>query len=100
MTASPGQLLLEVRHLTTWFPIRRGILSRVVRHVHAVDDVSFTLAGGECLGLVGESGCGKTTLGRTLMGLEPRKAARFCSPANRWPAVISECRRNSAGVCR
>jgi oligopeptide transport system ATP-binding protein len=63
------QPLLEVRGLQTWFPVRRGLLQRVVEHVKAVDGVDFTLAKGETLGLVGESGCGKTTVGRTILRL-------------------------------
>ena len=62
-------ILLEVKNLKTWFPIRRGILQRTVGHVKAVDDVSFFVRRGETLGLVGESGCGKTTVGRTLLRL-------------------------------
>jgi ABC-type oligopeptide transport system ATPase subunit len=61
--------LLEVRGLQTWFPIRRGLLQRVVGHVKAVDGVDFTLGRGETLGLVGESGCGKTTVGRAILRL-------------------------------
>jgi oligopeptide/dipeptide ABC transporter ATP-binding protein len=62
--------LLQVEHLKLHFPIKRGILiDRVVGAVHAVDDISFTLDEGETLGLVGESGCGKTTLSRTVMRL-------------------------------
>ncbi len=64
-------ILLEVKNLKTWFPIRRGILQRTVGHVKAVDDVSFFVRRGETLGLVGESGCGKTTVGRTLLRLIP-----------------------------
>ncbi len=63
------QHLLEVRDLKTWFPIRRGVLQRVTGHVKAVDGVNFYLDKGETLGLVGESGCGKTTVGRTLLRL-------------------------------
>src|SRR5213592_3385380 len=61
--------LLEVQNLKVHFPVRHGIFSRVRAHVKAVDDVSFTLASGETLGLVGESGCGKTTLGRAIVRL-------------------------------
>jgi oligopeptide transport system ATP-binding protein len=61
--------LLEVSHLKKYFPIKRGILSKTVGHVKAVDDVSFTIRKGETLGLVGESGCGKTTAGRAILRL-------------------------------
>ena len=68
---SDQPILLEVKNLKTWFPIRRGILQRTVGHVKAVDDVSFFVRRGETLGLVGESGCGKTTVGRTILRLIP-----------------------------
>jgi oligopeptide transport system ATP-binding protein len=61
--------LLEVRDLVKHFPIRKGVLSRVVGAVRAVDGVSFSVARGEVLGLVGESGCGKTTTGRCILRL-------------------------------
>lgn len=61
--------LVEIRNLKTWYPIRTGILQRVVDWVKAVDDVSFQIHPGETVGLVGESGCGKTTLGRTILRL-------------------------------
>ena len=59
--------LLEVVNLRKWFPIKRGFFSRTVGHVKAVDGVSFYVNPGETLGLVGESGCGKTTTGRVIM---------------------------------
>jgi oligopeptide/dipeptide ABC transporter ATP-binding protein len=62
--------LLEIKDLKTWFPIKRGIFARTVGYIRAVDGVSFYVNKGETLGLVGESGCGKTTLGRTLLRLE------------------------------
>jgi peptide/nickel transport system ATP-binding protein/oligopeptide transport system ATP-binding protein len=63
--------LLQVKNLVKYFPIKGGIMQRVVAQVKAVDDVSFTVKKGETLGLVGESGCGKTTVGRTLLRLTP-----------------------------
>ncbi len=62
-------VLLEVKHLQKWFPLRAGIFSRIVGHIKAVDDVSFTIRRGEVLGLVGESGSGKTTVGRSILRL-------------------------------
>src|SRR5207248_1221235 len=62
--------LLEVEHVALHFPVKQGlVIDRVVANVRAVDDVSFTLQEGETLGLVGESGCGKTTLARCLLRL-------------------------------
>jgi peptide/nickel transport system ATP-binding protein len=68
-TAQDAQLLLQVRDFRVWFPIRRGLLRRTVGHVKAVDGVSFELAPGRTLALVGESGCGKTTIGKALLQL-------------------------------
>jgi len=61
--------LLEVRELRKYFPVRRGLFSRTSGHVHAVDGVSFSIGKGETLGLVGESGCGKSTAGKAILKL-------------------------------
>src|SRR6476619_2946639 len=61
--------LLEVKGLKKYFPIKKGVFSKTVGYVKAVDDVSFTIRKGETLGLVGESGCGKTTAGRSILRL-------------------------------
>ncbi len=69
--ADAEAVLLRVRDLKTHFPVRRGLFGRTIGHVRAVDGVSFDLKRGRTLGLVGESGCGKTTTGRTLLRLIP-----------------------------
>lgn len=63
------EAILEVRHLRKCFPIEKNLLGKVQKELVAVDDVSFTLKAGETLGIVGESGCGKTTMGRTILKL-------------------------------
>src|SRR5256886_17317656 len=70
--ASPSGPLLQAEHVIKYFPIKRGILiQREVAQVHAVDDVSLEVQRGETLGLVGESGCAKSTLGRSFVRLFP-----------------------------
>ncbi len=63
------ETLLRVKNLSVWFPVKKNLLGRSLSFTKAVDDVSFEVTKGETLGLVGESGCGKTTLGRTLLRL-------------------------------
>ncbi|PDW01681.1 ABC transporter ATP-binding protein [Candidatus Viridilinea mediisalina] len=70
VTSTDNDVLLEVNNLKTHFPIKGGLLRRTVATVKAVDGVSFAVKRGETLGLVGESGCGKTTTGRTVLRLE------------------------------
>ena len=75
------QPLLEVKHLTTRFPVRGGVLRRTVANVHAVEDVSFSINVGETFSLVGESGCGKSTCGRSILRLV--EAQSGADPARR-----------------
>jgi peptide/nickel transport system ATP-binding protein len=74
---SAGEALLRVEGLRTWFPIRKGLFRRTVGHVRAVDGVDLEIRRGETLALVGESGCGKTTVGRSLLRLVEPTAGRI-----------------------
>ena len=69
--------LLEVRHLRKAFPLKKSLTGKVLSELVAVDDVSFTLKKGETLGIVGESGCGKTTMGRTILKLHPSNGGQI-----------------------
>ena len=69
------QYILQVNHLKKYFPIKSGMISHTVGHVKAVDGVTFNLKRGTTMGLVGESGCGKTTTGRTILRLYDDKTA-------------------------
>ena len=69
--------LLEVRHLRKAFPIKKTLTGKVKQELVAVDDVSFVLKRGETLGIVGESGCGKTTMGRTILKLHPSNGGQI-----------------------
>ena len=69
--------LLEVRHLRKAFPIKKSITGKVLQELVAVDDVSFKLHAGETIGIVGESGCGKTTMGRTILKLHPSNGGQI-----------------------
>lgn len=71
------EALLEVRHLRKCFPIKKSMTGKVLQELIAVDDVSFKLKPGETLGIVGESGCGKTTMGRTILKLHPSNGGQI-----------------------
>ena len=78
-------VILEVRKLKKYFPIHKGLLRRVVGHVKAVDGVDLFVRSGETLGVVGESGCGKTTLGRCIIRLlEPTGGRGPVPQPSRW----------------
>ena len=93
-------VLLDVKGLKKYFPIRGGVLRRPVGMVKAVDDVSFFVRQGETLGLVGESGCGKTTVGRTILRLLPPTAGeiRFSDPHLGWVNLEKMSRKQMAPV--
>ncbi|MBK7976890.1 MAG: ATP-binding cassette domain-containing protein [Deltaproteobacteria bacterium] len=74
--ATQASPLLQVEGLSTWFPIKKGVFRKTVGHVRAVDGVDLTIEAGKTLALVGESGCGKTTVGRSILRLIPARAGR------------------------
>lgn len=69
--------LLDIQDVQVWFPVRRGVFSRVRQHIKAVQGVSLSIRPGEIVGLVGESGCGKSTLARAIMMLQPPASGRI-----------------------
>lgn len=85
---------LIVNNLKTYFPVKKGIFGKVIDHVKAVDDVSFEVYPGETVGLVGESGCGKTTLGRTILRLVEPTAGDIIFDGVRINDLSKEAMRN------
>jgi len=90
MTAINDEIILDVKNLRKYFPIKRGLLRKTVGQVKAVDDVSFTVRKGHTFGLVGESGCGKTTTGRCILRLiEPTQGNVFFTPPDGTPVDVN-----------
>ena len=98
METSQQQDFIQVNHLRKYFPVRGGVFQRVLAWVQAVDDVSFTVREGETLGMVGESGCGKTSIGRTILRLtEPTGGEVLLGGVNVFALkgkALKEMRRN------
>ena len=90
--------LLEVRHLRKAFPLKKSLTGKVLSELVAVDDISFTLKKGETLGIVGESGCGKTTMGRTILKLHPSNGGQIIFDGkditNYKPSQMRQIRRD------
>ena len=101
MTENTNQMLLRVNNLVKYFPIRRGMLKTTVGHVRAVDGVSFHIRERETLGLVGESGCGKTTTGRCIMrAIEPTSGEVLYTRADGQTVNIPEMKKDDLKALR
>ena len=87
--------MIECRGLKVWYPIRSGVFNRVRGHIRAVDDITLTIHDGETVGLVGESGCGKTTLGRTIAGLEKPTAGEVLYDGQNIATLSGKSRRDT-----
>lgn len=82
--------ILQIKNIQTCFPVKKGIMGKVTDYIKAVDDVSFDVYPGETLGLVGESGCGKTTLGRTILRLIPPASGEIVFDGKNIAALSGE----------
>ena len=101
VTSYPGDLdneftknLIEINNLQVWFPIKHGLFKRTTGYVRAVDDVNLNVEKGKVVALVGESGCGKTTLGKSLVALEPIKAGKVLIDGIELKKILNEGHKN------
>jgi len=92
-----GKVLLEVEDLKQYFPIKGGVLGRTVNHVKAVDGISFVVYEGETLSIVGESGCGKSTTGRTILRLDEPYAGKVTFDGEDLTAISKRAMRKKRG---
>lgn len=101
MTQTNSETILDVKNLQKYFPIRRGLMRKVVGNVKAVDDVSFTVRKGQTFGLVGESGCGKTTTGRSILRLiEPTSGTVLFTPPDGKQVDVSSLKSEEMRAMR
>src|SRR5262245_61959275 len=94
-TSNGSENLIEAYNVTKHFPVRSGVLQRVSGWVRAVDDVTFFVKQGETLGLVGESGCGKTTLGRTILRLIEPTSGHITFEGNNVTGLTGSALKNA-----
>lgn len=101
-TADQSDNIVEIKELKKYYPVKGGVFRTHVADVRAVDDVSFSIRRGECLGLVGESGCGKTTLGKTIIRLHEATEGRiyFDQPRDRVAELEAKLKSGSEGERR
>ncbi len=92
--------LVSIEDIKVWFPIRKGVFNRVVGNVRAVDGVRLDIMPGETMGLVGESGCGKTTIGRTIIGLQPVTSGRVLFDGQDIAQLGHDARRQFCRSCQ
>jgi ABC-type glutathione transport system ATPase component len=95
-----NNILLQVRHLRVWYPSETNLFGTPVQFHRAVEDVSFDLIKGEVLGLVGESGCGKSTISRALMACKLLKAGKCSSTSATWLTWAQPAGARCVAMCR